>query len=102
LEFPGFSQGWVQEWQNTGQPGRSSADFGENKDIIQSSKLAVLCAISKDAILWENLAVLVWGMYSLHAPLKHRLSTPVDLCMSHQSLTVRNKLIDFIRRPWYD
>ena len=65
-------------------------------------KTAVLCAISKDAIIWENLAVLVWGMYSLHAPLKHRLSTPVDLCMSHQSLTVRNKLIDFIRQPWYD
>ena len=42
-------------------------------------KTAVLYTTSKDAISWENLAGLVWRVYSLHASQEHLLSTPMDV-----------------------
>ena len=55
------------------------SQFWWRQDYDTVLKTAVLYTTSKDAISWENLAGLVWRVYSLHASQKHHLSTPMDV-----------------------
>ena len=81
LEFPGFSQGWAQEWQNTGQPGRSSADFGENKDILQPSKLLYYAPSAKMLLYGKTyIAVLVWDGLGNVFTSRSSEASPIHTC----------------------